>query len=1362
MKKAYKSIAFLLCLTMLCGMSLPAFASDYDSTHVSTGDDVEMQWSEIQEIISQYYGEWTDTSYPGAVNNRIPNTALLGNGDVGISSAGSDLQKVFNISKGDFWEYNNRPLPVGSISVGSIPDVIDNLALNYKTVKASSEIDNGKLPASGAVNGKWSANSNYEGWVSLHRQSEYWLELEFDHPIAFNRWVVKNDNAARPGNEANNTKACEVQVSTDGTTWTTVSSVTDNTADIIDITMDRATVTKHVRLYITAPTQGTTYDSQQNPRARIGAFELYNMLGVTNLAERSDIYACGEFIDNGTTHYISNATDGVIDTNKWCCTTNETHYAILDLGDEYTLAGFYLANAGYYASWDAQHNTSAFEIQYLDTTEDMTEAELKAATGWKTAASVSGNTANDVSGDIINQVSARYARLYLTNPAASGNTAARIHEWELYGYDPEDIIEDKESVESTETIEFNEKQDILNAQVVTEQKLDNIPMHIESWMSATNNLFVMEITSLSKIADANVTITLDGYVGGGRPTDTAVGDDYIIATRSTLGASATDPESYTSKAAMATRVIGAESTYHIDSNSTAHINVKLPKGEKIYVITAICGGGRTYDCNGNLWDGRINPEEESVALLNTVTSKEDVDTLHTAHLNWWKNYWMQSYISLDTSDEDLAVLQKYYYAAQYELGSGIREGNIAAGLFAIWHTTDNANWKSDYHLNYNFISTYYGLATSNRVSMILPAVEALMDYVPKGIENASSLDQLRAVYSDFVDELIALGQVDPETGISDAILFPVGIGPYGMKLDAYYHHETVNAPFSAYPLIEYYNFTQDQEFLKSTLYPYLKYVLNFLEHWIIEDDGKYTLYAGYNEGSWAINPALELSVYKNCLKYGISLSEKLGVDSDKRAIWQRIYDGMAEQPTVENYNGIAGNTVLSLAEMEWKNGAWTAMSTPVPGDGNSIPLEAIIPGEVYGYYSSDEDLEIIHNTIDVFDARNGWAQINNFPKFSPVAVNARYDCRTIIKGLSNAIRSKMVLNMMIEDGYHGIEKAGATEAINNMMLLGDKGVIKLFGNWLADKDAKFVRLRAPGAFIFSAEYDGESQQILEGVTMLSEAGATATVASLWDTGMIVLDEYGNIVETTRGTAPNHDDEITYTFDTEAGKTYTFMKATPVDSVELDQTSLSVKIGDTVQLIATIKPADAHVLSVSWKSSDERVATVENGVVTAVSEGEAVISVITDDGGHEAKCKVSVVQPCALLGHTEVIDEAASPTCTETGLTEGKHCSVCDEVIVKQVTIPAKGHRWVDADCENPKHCSGCDLTEGEALGHNYVDGQCSTCGKTNSDYNPPVVDPELPDEPDVPNDEEPKEELNFFQKIWLAIVNFFKKLFGIK
>ena len=693
----------------------------------------------------------------------------------------------------------------------------------------------------------------------------------------------------------------------------------------------------------------------------------------------------------------------------------------------------------------------------------------------------------------------------------------------------------------SEAVDFHETEDILHAKIVTRQTLCGIPMQIESWMSAVSDLFVMKITSLTEKTTAEIRITLEGYLNENRPVTAETCGDCMIVTRSTLGASADNPESYTSKAVTAVRIVGKPGTYTVRNSSRADVVFSLDPGETVYTVTAVCGGGRTYDGSGCLWEGRTEPVEEAKKLLNAIVSPKDAEALYEEHLDWWKTYWMQSYIRMDPSDEDLAVLQKYYYAAQYELGSGIREGKIAAGLYGIWHTNDKANWHSDFHLNYNFISTYYGLASANRVSMLLPAVEALMDYVPQGIANAGSVEQLNAVYAPHVRDLIEKGQVDPEHGIPDAILFPVAIGPYGMTLEHNsYHHETVNAPFSAWPMIEYYNFTQDETFMRDTLYVYLKYVLNFLEHWLIEENDGYTLYAGYNEGSWAVNPALELSVYKMCLKYGIRISEKLGVDEEKRAVWQKISDGLAKQPVVENYSG-TGKTVLSLAEKEWRNDLWMPMSTPVPGDGNCIPLEAILPAEVFGYYSKQDDLDILQNTVQVFSDLGAWTQINNFPKLAPAAVNARYDCRKIIAGLSGAVRSHMKQNMMIDDGVHGIEKAGAAEALHNMMLLGDRGIIKLFGNWPEDRDAEFVRLRAPGAFVCSASYDGTAHEIADGVTICSEAGADAVIASPWREGMFVLDENGTRIDTIQGTAPDHPEEITYAFRTERGRTYILRK-----------------------------------------------------------------------------------------------------------------------------------------------------------------------------------------------------------------------------
>ena len=59
----------------------------------------------------------------------------------------------------------------------------------------------------------------------------------------------------------------------------------------------------------------------------------------------------------------------------------------------------------------------------------------------------------------------------------------------------------------------------------------------------------------------------------------------------------------------------------------------------------------------------------------------------------------------------------------------------------------------------------------------------------------------------------------------------------------------------------------------------------------------------------------------------------------------------------------------------------------------------------------------------------------------------------------------------------------------------------------------------------------------------------------------------------------------------------------------------------------------------------------------------------------SNCGESYTEEIDALGHTEVVDEAKAATCTETGLTEGKHCSVCNEVTVEQIVVDALGHSF---------------------------------------------------------------------------------------
>ena len=84
-------------------------------------------------------------------------------------------------------------------------------------------------------------------------------------------------------------------------------------------------------------------------------------------------------------------------------------------------------------------------------------------------------------------------------------------------------------------------------------------------------------------------------------------------------------------------------------------------------------------------------------------------------------------------------------------------------------------------------------------------------------------------------------------------------------------------------------------------------------------------------------------------------------------------------------------------------------------------------------------------------------------------------------------------------------------------------------------------------------------------------------------------------------------------------------ATPASSIELDKSAVTLKATESVKLNVTVLPETTTVKDVTWSTSDETVATVENGVVTAHKVGTATITATTTDGTNlSASCEVTVV------------------------------------------------------------------------------------------------------------------------------------------
>ena len=105
------------------------------------------------------------------------------------------------------------------------------------------------------------------------------------------------------------------------------------------------------------------------------------------------------------------------------------------------------------------------------------------------------------------------------------------------------------------------------------------------------------------------------------------------------------------------------------------------------------------------------------------------------------------------------------------------------------------------------------------------------------------------------------------------------------------------------------------------------------------------------------------------------------------------------------------------------------------------------------------------------------------------------------------------------------------------------------------------------------------------------------------------------------------------------------------------------------------------------------------------------------------CKTNNEQVIDKLGHNEVIDQAVKSTCTLTGLSAGSHCDRCNEVLVKQNTVPALGHYVITQNVVEPT-CSSTGLSEGSYCGRcNEVLVKQETLEQLEHSYTSEVIEP---------------------------------------
>ncbi len=124
------------------------------------------------------------------------------------------------------------------------------------------------------------------------------------------------------------------------------------------------------------------------------------------------------------------------------------------------------------------------------------------------------------------------------------------------------------------------------------------------------------------------------------------------------------------------------------------------------------------------------------------------------------------------------------------------------------------------------------------------------------------------------------------------------------------------------------------------------------------------------------------------------------------------------------------------------------------------------------------------------------------------------------------------------------------------------------------------------------------------------------------------------------------------------------------------------------------------------AAKEGNATLGHDIVIDKAKAPTCTKSGLTEGSHCSRCDDVTVaqQPVSAPGHDIVIDKAVAPTCTNSGLAEGSHCQVCGGARVEQDEIPALGHKYDNA-CDST--CNSCDVTRTPA---EHVDAdENSTC-----------------------------------------------------
>ena len=255
----------------------------------------------------------------------------------------------------------------------------------------------------------------------------------------------------------------------------------------------------------------------------------------------------------------------------------------------------------------------------------------------------------------------------------------------------------------------------------------------------------------------------------------------------------------------------------------------------------------------------------------------------STHINWWKNFWSKSSLSIPDS-----ALEKQWYRDQYKFGSSTRKGAPPILLQGVW-TADNGRlppWKGDYHHDLNTEMSYWPAYSANHLDEAM----SFIDHLDSNKENYKRYTKLY-----FGKDGLNVPGVTTLSGTEMGGWIQYALSP------------TVSGWLAHHYYLQW-KYSKDENFLKTRAYPWFKDVAKYFEAITVKDKN------GYRELPISSSPEInnnsigawfpkttnyDLSLIKFVLSGAAEMATKLGLSNDA-AKYQKLHSEFRDYALSEN------------------------------------------------------------------------------------------------------------------------------------------------------------------------------------------------------------------------------------------------------------------------------------------------------------------------------------------------------------------------------------------------------------------------------------------------------------------------------